>query len=47
MEQKREIARQLLAQGLTIKQIRLQLRCSETFLRQVRAEARQEGQEER
>jgi hypothetical protein len=40
MEQKREIARQLFARGLTNKQIRTQLRCSAAFLRRVQAEAR-------
>jgi hypothetical protein len=36
MREKREIAQRLLAGGLTIKQISLQLRCSRYFVQQAR-----------
>lgn len=39
MKQKEDIARRLLAQGLTIGQICGQLRCSPTFVKRVRREA--------
>jgi DNA invertase Pin-like site-specific DNA recombinase len=42
MEQKRAIARRLLAQGLTNTQIRAQLRCSAAFLRRVQEETQEE-----
>jgi DNA-binding NarL/FixJ family response regulator len=38
MAQKRELARRLLAQGLTLKQIATQLNCSENLVRTVRRE---------
>jgi hypothetical protein len=40
MQQKEEVAKQLLAKGLTIYQIRAQLHCSYTFLRRIRDEER-------
>jgi hypothetical protein len=36
MRQKREIAQRLLAQGLTVTQICIQLRCSRYFVQQAR-----------
>jgi Homeodomain-like domain len=38
MAEKAEIARRLLARGLTVRQIRTQLRCSATFVQRIRDE---------
>lgn len=38
MEQKEEIARRLLAAGLSVSQVSMQLRCSKPFVRRVREE---------
>jgi transposase-like protein len=36
MEQKEELARRLLASGLSISQVSAQLRCSKPFIRRIR-----------
>jgi hypothetical protein len=38
LEQKEELARRLLASGLTVTQVSAQLRCSKPFVRRVRDE---------
>lgn len=43
MQQKREIARRLIAQGLATRQIQIQLNCSPGFVRQVRRQMAQEN----
>lgn len=46
LEVKEELARRLLASGLTVSQVSVQLRCSKPFVRRVRdaVEAAQPGQ---
>ncbi len=43
IQQKREIARRLIAQGLTTRQIQVQLRCSPGVIRQLRQQMVQEN----
>jgi len=40
MDQKEEIARRLLAAGLSVSQVSMQLRCSKPFVRRIRDELR-------
>jgi hypothetical protein len=43
MEQKKAVARQLLGRGLTVRQVAVQLRCSQSVVRRVRDEASAAG----